>query len=117
LIVCIITGRLALQRAENGANAHFLSRFGIIRDARLTLESVYYPFLSQLLPLLPGDHAYLTLDQTNHGSDFNLVLVGWATDAVSLPLGFVVYGTDETWAEEARTLLSHLEQLIPELIA
>jgi hypothetical protein len=29
LIVCIITGRLALQRAENGANAHFLSRFGM----------------------------------------------------------------------------------------
>src|SRR5262245_59678723 len=37
----------------------------IIRDARLTLEEVYEPFLAQLLPLIPGDHVYLTLDQSN----------------------------------------------------
>ena len=83
-----------------------------IRDARLTLENVYYPLLAALLPLLPGDHAYVTLDQTNHGKDFNLVLVGWATDAVSLPLGFLVYGTDEAWAEQARELLQRLDALI-----
>src|SRR5215207_5566905 len=58
----------------------------IIRDTRLTLETVYYPFLTQLLATLPGDQAYVTMDQTNHGTDFNLVLVGWATDGVSLPL-------------------------------
>lgn len=86
----------------------------IIRDARLTLETVYYPLLASLLPLLPGDHAYITLDQSNHGKDFNLVLVGWATDAISLPLGFLVYGTDEPWAEQARELLHRLDQLIPE---
>jgi len=77
----------------------------IIRDTRLTLETVYYPFLRQILAAIPGDHADLTLDQTNHGADFNLVLVGWATDAVSLPLGFVLYPTDGAWAEEARTVL------------
>ena len=85
----------------------------IIRDTRLTLETVYYPFLRRILAALPGDHAYLTLDQTNHGADFNLVLVGWATDGVSLPLGCVLYPTDGAWAEEARTLLQRLETIIP----
>jgi hypothetical protein len=86
----------------------------IIRDTRLTLETVYYPFLTQVLAAMPGDHAYLTMDETNHGTDFNLVLVGWATDGVSLPLGFFVYQTDAPWAEEARTLLQRIETLIPE---
>jgi hypothetical protein len=86
----------------------------IIRDTRLTLETVYYPFLEQLLPSLPGEHVFLTLDQTNHGQDFNLALVGWATDAVSLPLGFFVYPSNGAWADEARTLLERLDTLIPE---
>src|SRR5262245_28164264 len=86
----------------------------IIRDTRLTLEEVYYPFLAELLPAMPGDHAYVTLDQTSHADDFNLVLVGWATDAVSLPLGFVVYATDAPWAAEARALLVRLNALIPQ---
>jgi Transposase DDE domain len=85
----------------------------IIRHTRLSLETVYYPFLTQLLATLPGDPPYVTMDQTNHGTDFNLVLVGWATDRVSLPLGFVVYGTDAPWAEEARVLRQRLETLIP----
>jgi hypothetical protein len=41
------------------------------------------------------------------------VLVGWATDGVSLPLGFVVYQTDAAWAEDARTLLQRLDAVIP----
>jgi hypothetical protein len=86
----------------------------IIRDSRLTLESVYYPFLEQVLARLPAEHVFITLDQTNHGQNFNLVLVGWATDAVSLPLGFFVYPTDGEWAEEARDLLVRLDALIPE---
>jgi hypothetical protein len=85
----------------------------IIRDTRLTLETVYYPFLMQILAELPGDQAFITLDETNHGSDFNLVLVGWATDAVSLPLGFVVYPTDGAWADDARTLLQRLDSVLP----
>jgi hypothetical protein len=81
----------------------------IIQDARLTLENVYYPFLDQLLTTLPDEHIYVTVDQTNHGQDFNLVLVGWATDGVSLPLGFLVYATDAEWADEARLLLNRLD--------
>src|SRR3954466_10476010 len=85
----------------------------IIRDTRLTLETVYYPFLSQLLAALPGQDAFITLDETSHTDAFNLVLVGWATDAVSLPLGFVVYPTDGSWADDARTLLQRLDTVLP----
>src|SRR5215207_3845033 len=85
----------------------------IIRDTRLTLETVYYPFLMQLLATLPGEQAFITLDETNHGTNFNLVLVGWATDAVSLPLGFVVYPTDGSWAEDARALLQRIDLVLP----
>ena len=85
----------------------------IIRDTRLTLETVYYPFLMQILASLPGQDAFITLDETSHTDAFNLVLVGWATDAVSLPLGFVVYPTDGSWADDARTLLQRIDQVVP----
>lgn len=63
---------------------------------------------------MPGDHVYLTLDQSNHADDFNLVLVGLATDAVSLPLGCLLYAIDEGWADDARALLVRLDKLLPE---
>lgn len=96
------------------ADSNFTQVQRIIRDTRLTLESTYYPFLTSLLAQLPADHAYITLDQTNHTDLYNLVLVGWATDGVSLPLGFVVYATDGSWAEEARSLLTRLDMLLPQ---
>lgn len=85
----------------------------IIRDTRLTLETVYYPFLMQILAVLPSQEAYITLDETAHSDEFNVILVGWATDAVSLPLGFVIYPTNGTWADDARTLLQRLDHVIP----
>src|SRR4051812_296410 len=85
----------------------------IIRDTRLTLETVYYPFLMQLLAELPGQDAFITLDETSHTDAFNLILVGWATDAISLPLGFVVYATDARWADDARVLLQRIDQVLP----
>jgi hypothetical protein len=99
-------------QAEPDSNYTQVQR--ILRDTRLSLESVYYPFLEQLLASLPGEDVFVTLDQTNHGTDFNLVLVGWATDGISLPLGFFVYPTDGKWADEARTLLARIDTLIPE---
>lgn len=95
-------------------NSNFTQVQRIIRDTRLTLESVYYPFLSQILAALPSDHAYITLDQTSHTDLYNLVLVGWATDGVSLPLGFVLYPTDGAWADDARMLLARLDALFPQ---
>lgn len=53
------------------------------------------------------------MDQTNHGADFTLVLIGWATDGISLPLGFLLYATDAPWAEDARDLLRQIEVRIP----
>jgi hypothetical protein len=77
----------------------------ITRDARLTLETVYYPFLTQILAGQTSREAFITLDETSHTDAFNVVLVGWATDAFSLPLGFVIYSTDGSWADDARVLL------------
>jgi len=85
----------------------------IIQDTRLHLESVYYPLLEQLLAALPDEQFFVTMDETNHGKDFNLVLVGLATDGVSLPLGFLVYAIDAEWADDARQLLTRLDRLIP----
>jgi len=98
-------------QAEPDSNDTRVQR--IVHDARLTLERVYYPFLAQLLSTIPGDTFYVTLDETNQGKLFNLVLVGWAADGVSLPLGFLVYPIDGGWAEEARALLQRLEALLP----
>jgi hypothetical protein len=70
----------------------------IVHDTHLTLESVYDPFLTHLLSCIPGDTFYIMLDETNQGKLFNLVLVGWATDGISLPLGFLVYPIDGCWA-------------------
>lgn len=83
----------------------------IIRDTRLTLETVYYPFLTQILAALPGKAIFITLDETTHSDRFNLVLVGLASDALSLPLGFVIYPSDGCWADDARVLLQRIKQL------
>lgn len=98
--------------ANDESNATQVRR--IIRDQRLTLQSVYYPFIASVLAQLPGDVVYVTLDQTSHHTDYNLVQVGLTTDGISLPLGYSVYATDSAWAEDARSLLQHLNTLIPE---
>lgn len=121
LVTGIIEQQSLLLRAIAAASpfqaepeSNFVQVQRIIRDTRLSLETVYYPFLMQILTAMPGEEAYITLDQTNQGKLFNLVLVGWASDGVSLPLGFVVYPTDGSWAEDARALLDRLDHVIPE---
>jgi hypothetical protein len=86
----------------------------IIRDARITLEKVFYPFLEQLLTELPNDVLYLTLDETSHHTDYCVVQIGLATDGVSLPLGFHIYAPDEAWAEDARELLEAIDAILPQ---
>lgn len=99
-------------QAEAGSNFTQVQR--IIRDSRLTRESTYYPFLSRILAALPCDQASITLDQTAHTDLSNVVLLGWAFDGVSLPLGFALYPTDGAWAGHARSLLARLDALFPE---
>lgn len=86
----------------------------IIRDARITLQNVFYPFLEHLLTELPNEVLYLTLDETSHHTDYCVVQIGLATDGVSLPLGFHIYAPDEAWAEEARELLETIDGILPQ---
>jgi hypothetical protein len=99
-------------RASDSSNTTQVRR--IIRDARLRLETIYYPFLKHLLAELPNQLLYLTLDETAHHNDYCVVQVGLASDGVSLPLGFHIYEPDQAWAEEARTLLDAIDQILPE---
>jgi hypothetical protein len=86
----------------------------IIRDARITLETVFYPFLKRLLAELPNDVLYLTLDETSHQTDYCVVQIGLATDGVSLPLGFHIYAPDAAWADDARNVLATIDAILPE---
>ncbi len=85
----------------------------IIRDTRITLETVYYPLVERLIATLPNDVLYLTLDETSHQGDDNVVQIGLATDGISLPLGFHVYAPDAAWADETRTLLTAIDAILP----
>src|SRR5262249_54120446 len=80
----------------------------ILRDERLFLESVYYPFIQHLLNEMAPSELYLTIDESSHLSDFAIFGVILATDGLSIPLGWIVYATDEAWAEDARSLLATL---------
>jgi hypothetical protein len=85
----------------------------IIRDERITLESVYYPLIAHLLSEMTTDVLYLTMDESSHGTDYQLFQVGLATDGISLPLGFLIYGSNDAWAEDARDLLRTLARYLP----
>jgi len=85
----------------------------IIRDARITLKDVFYPFLEHLIAELPNEVLYLTLDETSHHTDYCVVQIGLATDGISLPLGFHLYAPDAAWAEDARELLQAIDDILP----
>jgi hypothetical protein len=85
----------------------------IIRDARITLKDLFYPLLEQLIAELPNEVLYLTLDETSHHTNYCVVQVGLATDGISLPLGFHIYAPDEAWADDARELLTTIDEILP----
>src|SRR5262245_5033928 len=99
-------------QAETTSNETQVRR--IIRDERISAECVYYPMIGRLLRELDSDVLYLTMDESSHGSDYQLFQVGVATDGFSIPLGFLVYGTDEPWADDARDLLRTLDRYVPQ---
>ena len=99
------------------ANSNVTQVRRIIQDERLTLEAIYYPFVRSILAQIPTDVLYLTMDETSHHTDYNLIQVGWATDGVSIPLGFWVYAPNEPWADDARVLLHQLDTLLPDGVA
>ena len=63
----------------------------ILHDLRRTMEELYYPFIRSILASVPATDLYLTVDETSHGTDYNVVQIGWATDGMSLPLGMPIY--------------------------
>jgi hypothetical protein len=56
---------------------------------------------------------YLAIDESSHFNDFGIFGVALATDGMSLPLGWILYATDEAWAEDARELLATLAYYLP----
>jgi len=99
-------------RATASSNATQVRR--ILRDLRLTMEDLYYPFIRSILASVPATDLYLTVDETSHGTDYNVVQIGWATDGMSLPLSMLIYAPNAPWAEDTRTLLHTIDDLIPD---
>ncbi len=58
----------------------------ILRDERLHLQAVYYPFIRQLLHEMAPTLLYLTIDESSHNDDFCIFSIGLATDGMSIPL-------------------------------
>ena len=110
-LVATIAAGTAFQANTESSNETQVRR--ILRDERINLDRLYYPFIRHLLHEMPHDLLYLTIDETSHNTDFCLFSVGLATDGLSIPLGWLIYATDQAWAEDARELLTTLAQYLP----
>lgn len=106
-----IAASSAFQAPEDSSNYTQVQR--ILRDLRLTLETVYFPLLHQLLGKLELTTLYLTIDESSHADDFGLFQVSVATDGMVLPVGWVLYQPDAAWADKARELLQTIATLLP----
>ena len=101
----------AFNATEQSSNATHVRR--ILRDERIELKTMYYPFIRKLLSELKTDVIYLTMDETTHANDYCLFQIGLATDGFSIPLGFFQYAIDDPWADDARELIETLNKYIP----
>src|SRR5690349_15202234 len=110
-LVTQIAKASAFQANTDSSNETQVRR--ILRDERLFLASVYYPFIQQLLKEMAPTELYLTIDESSHLQDFNIFGVALASDGMTIPLGWLLYATDETWAEDARDLLTTLAHYLP----
>jgi DDE family transposase len=111
-LVSTIASSSAFQANTESSNETQVRR--ILRDERLFLQSVYYPLLKQLFAEMQPSVLYLTIDESSHGSDFNIFSVNLITDATAIPLGWLLYAIDDAWAEDARDLLTELAPYLPE---
>jgi len=110
-LVAEIAKASAFQANTDSSNETQVRR--ILRDERLFLCSVYYPFIRQLLKEMAPSELYLTIDESSHLDDFNIFGVALATDGMTIPLGWLLYATDEEWAEDARDLLTTVANYLP----
>jgi hypothetical protein len=111
-LVSTIASSSAFQANTESSNETQVRR--ILRDERLYLASVYYPLIKQLFAEMQPSVLYLTIDESSHASDFNIFSVNLITDATAIALGWLLYATDDAWAEDARDLLSELAPYLPE---
>jgi hypothetical protein len=102
----------AFNAAEQTSNETQVRR--ILRDERISLKTMYYPLIQQLLATLKTTILYLVMDETTHSDDYCLFQIGLATDGFSIPLGFFQYDIADPWADDARELLTTLDDYIPE---
>ena len=110
-LVAKIASSTAFQANTDSSNETQVRR--ILRDERLFLASVYYPLIKQLFAEMRPAVLYLTIDESSHGTDFNIFSVNLISDASAIPLGWLLYATDDAWAEDARDLLSDLVAYLP----
>src|SRR5919108_1838709 len=68
----------AFNAPEQSSNETQVRR--ILRDERLSLQTMYYPFIKNVLGTLHPDVISLTIDETAHNNDYRLFQVGLATD-------------------------------------
>src|SRR5215467_9370828 len=85
-LVSNIAASSAFQANTESSNETQVRR--ILRDERLFLASVYYPLIKQLFAEMQPSVLYLTIDESSHGSDFNIFSVNLITDATAIPLGW-----------------------------
>jgi DDE family transposase len=111
-LVANIAASSAFQANTESSNETQVRR--ILRDERLFLASVYYPLIKQLFAEMQPSVLYLTIDESSHASDFNIFSVNLITDANAIALGWLLYASDEAWAEDARDLLTELAPYLPE---
>lgn len=110
-LVSNIAASSAFQATTESSNETQVRR--ILRDERLFLQSVYYPLIQQLFAEMQPSVLYLTIDESSHASDFNIFSVNLITDATAIALGWLLYDTDDAWAEDARDLLTQLAPYLP----
>lgn len=110
-LVSNIAASSAFQANTESSNETQVRR--ILRDERLFLASVYYPLIKHLFAEMQPSVLYLTIDESSHGSDFNIFSVNLITDATAIALGWLLYASDEAWAEDARDLLTELAPYLP----
>jgi hypothetical protein len=111
-LVANIAASSAFQANTESSNETQVRR--ILRDERLFLQSVYYPLIKRLFAEMQPSVLYLTIDESSQGSDFNIFSVNLITDASAIPLGWLLYASDDAWADDARELLSELAPYLPE---
>lgn len=97
-------------RATSSSNATQVRR--ILRDDWLTVAAVLDPLIQSVLAQPTPDLVYLCLDESHHTDRVRMLQIVIATDAMALPIRFVVYDPHAAWADAARRCLEAVAPLI-----